>query len=303
MYKKNVNLGFEYFKNYYYFEDLKDLKDKNSIYSIIKLNNELEKINLEESINENNRNLEESINENKRNFGNNGDKTLKLFGFKLKTTYPGLLIGSGYNHEIGKKPNNNEKPEYKLGFEFDYTSGLPVIPGSSIKGVLRSVFRKYFTVSKSESESEVKKFIEEYFKESIKKNFSSKIEDFLKHFENNIFEGIDLNGNQIASSNRDVFFDAYIVGKDSIDNKKESNYIGEDYIAPHNSDCFKNPIPIRFLKVLPNVFFKFDFILNDFKYNEEIIITAKEKEEFFQKIILDLGLGAKTNVGYGFFKK
>ncbi|MEZ4966913.1 MAG: RAMP superfamily CRISPR-associated protein [Saprospiraceae bacterium] len=56
--------------------------------------------------------------------------------FRLKTTYPGLLIGSGYQHETGAEG------ELKLGFFFDHTSGLPVIPGSSVKGVLRSVFHK-----------------------------------------------------------------------------------------------------------------------------------------------------------------
>ena len=57
--------------------------------------------------------------------------------FELTTTYPGLLIGSGYNHEIGKM-----KDELKLGFFFDHTTGLPCIPGSSVKGVLRDACKK-----------------------------------------------------------------------------------------------------------------------------------------------------------------
>src|SRR5690554_3416875 len=52
--------------------------------------------------------------------------------WELYTTYPGLLIGSGYQHESGGEN------EFKIGFFFDYTTGLPQIPGSSVKGVLRS---------------------------------------------------------------------------------------------------------------------------------------------------------------------
>jgi len=55
---------------------------------------------------------------------------------ELTTVYPGLLIGSGYPHE------SSVIGELKLGFHFDYTTGLPVIPGSSIKGVLRDAFEK-----------------------------------------------------------------------------------------------------------------------------------------------------------------
>ena len=47
---------------------------------------------------------------------------------------------------------------------------------------------------------------------------------------------------------------------------------------------------------MPNVVFKFSFDLKDSK---SLNITKKQKEELFKSIILDLGVGAKTNVGYG----
>ena len=52
--------------------------------------------------------------------------------FELTTTYPGLVLGTGYSHETGTEG------EFKLGFYFDWTTGLPVIPGSSVKGILRA---------------------------------------------------------------------------------------------------------------------------------------------------------------------
>ena len=54
--------------------------------------------------------------------------------FVLYTTYPGLLMGSGNLHDISCKG------AYKLGFSFDYVNGLPYLPGSSLKGILRSAF-------------------------------------------------------------------------------------------------------------------------------------------------------------------
>jgi len=46
-----------------------------------------------------------------------------------------LLVGSGYNH-----PKLDGDEDYQLGFFFDHTTGMPLIPSSSIKGVIRSLF-------------------------------------------------------------------------------------------------------------------------------------------------------------------
>ena len=66
--------------------------------------------------------------------------------FQLKTVYPGLLIGLGYSHDpvkIKKDVQNNEQitkdtEAIQLGFSLDYTTGLPIIPGSTVKGVIKS---------------------------------------------------------------------------------------------------------------------------------------------------------------------
>lgn len=55
--------------------------------------------------------------------------------FELQTVYPGLLIGIGIAHGF------NGKGEAALGLCLDYVTGMPYIPGSSVKGVLRSAFR------------------------------------------------------------------------------------------------------------------------------------------------------------------
>ena len=166
--------------------------------------------------------------------------------FQATTTYPGLIVGSGNIHEIP-----DVKGQAILGFHFDYTTGLPVIAGSSIKGVLRGAFKH-----------------PEYIKEYID------IES-IKELEEEIFD------------NGDIFFDAEIIKANS-----NNKILGDDYITPHNNPL-KEPKPLRFIKVLPDVTFLFQFELSDGK------VSKYEKERLFRKILGDLGLGAKTNVGYG----
>ena len=92
--------------------------------------------------------------------------------------------------------------------------------------------------------------------------------------------------------------------------QNENNKIfGSDYITPHKNndsesdipDEFCEPNPIKFLKVLPAVTFKFQFKSADKNSLSENIL--KEYIELFKQIILDFGLGAKTNIGYGKFQE
>ncbi|KGN96608.1 CRISPR-associated protein Cmr5 [Porphyromonas sp. COT-108 OH2963] len=193
-------------------------------------------------------------------------------GFELTTCYPGLLCGVGYHHEINKpknEPKEDNAPEvYNLGMYFDYTSGLPVIPGSSIKGALRSAIEEW-------------DFLE--YKEGDEQKVWSgwKKEEFIKE----IFEG---EGKSIYD--RDIFLDAYPVSVSG-----DSSLFGDDYIT-HHENPLKDPNPVRFLRVNPGVTYRFRFL---FRNNGSF--TAEAKEKLFREIILTFGLGAKTNVGYGQF--
>lgn len=204
------------------------------------------------------------------------DEDIKhITGFKLKTCYPGLLCGVGYHHEInkpkdeeGKKGKKVEKdkeddPEvYNLGMYFDYTSGLPVIPGSSIKGMLRSAIEEW-------------DFLADY-----KPNSGVTREEIIK----TVFEGEGL-----SIYDRDIFLDAIPI-------KADNKLFGEDYIT-HHPNPLQNPNPVRFLRVNPGVTYKFRFILK--AHGEKLTVDFKTK--LFEAIICTFGLGAKTNVGYGQF--
>ena len=79
--------------------------------------------------------------------------------------------------------------------------------------------------------------------------------------------------------------------------------VGLDFITPHNSPT-KEPVPIRIIKVMPDVQFEFRFKLN--AGFDESIISAQDPEEkikklfeLFKELLKLFGAGAKTNVGYG----
>jgi CRISPR-associated protein Cmr6 len=209
------------------------------------------------------------------------DEALKTpFGFELTTAYPGLLIGSGYAHGI------SSEEDIKIGFYFDHTSGLPVIPGSSVKGVLRSLFGLAFNSKNPDPYAETKA--------SMIRQMLGKEELDIPALARAIFEGVDEKGKRLGIYHRDRFYDARIVATG------RAGLISDDYITPHK-DPLKNPVPIRFIKVSPGVTFRFAFDLVDTTVGG-VTVSAEEKERLFYQLLADFGVGAKTNVGYGNFE-
>jgi len=188
--------------------------------------------------------------------------------FELTTEYPGLVTGLGNPHE------SHQEGEYKLGFHFDHTTGLPVIPSSSVKGVLRSAFKK--------SPDYIK-----YLLENPPEKETPIIDVDINQLEKEIFDGEGL-----SPYKRDIFLDAVIVSSGNTNQL----FLAADFITPH-PDEFKDPVPLQFLKVLPQVTFRFQFRLN------KGLISSAGKKSLFERILKDLGIGAKTNVGYGKFKE
>lgn len=287
-----ANLGWLYYK--YYFEDSEAIDLKND---------------------ETNRYKDTLANRNetilKRDFVSCSDAfSLKdTEGIPLKVCYPGLLTGSGYTHEAVFENKDDKNEALKIGFFFDHVTGMPCLPGHSVKGALRSVFPNH----KDEKFIKVKSsIIVDYLKESnIDPELCFKI--YLEQLRINgvpfsdicfakLLGEIIFNGNepfqfkngefqfkQIPLSRKDIFHDAFI-----IKGGKGGKFLGTDYIT-HHSDPLKDPNPIKFLKILPNVEIQFQF---DLKGN---LISKSAKEELFRRILLDFGIGAKTNVGYGQF--
>lgn len=230
--------------------------------------------------------------------------------FKLRTVYPGLVTGIGMAHETGMEG------EGKLGMTFDYTSGLPYIPGSSVKGLLRSMF-PILPPNKplnkiNEKTKELMPLKYQYICNIWTKQIMARWnklrrsdpnlqplpeldEKDVKDLAKIIFEG-QIGESHLSIYDRDMFFDAQIG-----EYEEEKGILDFDYITPHK-EALKNPTPIKFLKILPGVTFIFKFILKDSKLNSKKVIPANAKLLLFEEILTTVGIGAKTNVGYGQLK-
>ena len=139
--------------------------------------------------------------------------------FRLQVEYPGMILGAGNLHCGGLSDD-----EIKMGFSFDYVTGQPYIPGSSVKGVLRSCFEQYPDVIMELTgcgEEDINPLVAE------------------------IFDGAD------------VFHDAVLCRGGT-----GGRLLGEDYITPHDSPI-KAPVPIRIVKLIPGVAFEFRFVLGE----------------------------------------
>jgi len=154
-------------------------------------------------------------------------KKLGNTSFVLKLLPPGAIFGIGYLHDIDIKGG------FKLGLSLDYTTGVPYIPGSSIKGVVRDFF-------------DGEKLLKE------KKEWIKLIVD------------VDFYELKKELIEEDIFFDAFVVAN----NEK---IFDEDYITPHK-EITKNPIPIKFLKIKAYTKFRFCFEFKKHKNEKEKLI-------------------------------
>lgn len=207
--------------------------------------------------------------------------------FQAKVKYPGLVIGMSNPLMCSLKQNTNDDNQndaFKTGFNFDYVTGLPYIPGSSIKGMLRASINKY--------KEDVRNWLNEgrYSYEQQVKFPDDVINQLFGAGNDDQEKTIGKNKKNTDVSKRDIFLDAVIVAGD-----EDGTILKSDYITPHPS-MFKNPIPIRILALKPNVKLQFHFLL----FNDEIAGISKENRfELYKGLILELGIGAKTNTGYG----
>lgn len=208
--------------------------------------------------------------------------------FQEIVAYPGLITGVGIIHDSKKLTGG-----YNLGMHFDYTYGMPVVYGSSIKGVLRDYFKQARTTN----------YDDDLFASVLQKNI-----DIDELFED-IFNGRILqessDGKLVYINKsvyeRDVFFDAVIVEEAEIRrrNQRIKYIVTDDSITPHKEGPLKNPVPIAMLKIASGCILEFRFRLSDFTSHGGKIFKAEEKKKLFKSILERVGVGAKTNVGYG----
>ncbi len=189
-----------------------------------------------------------------------------------------------------------------MALYFDASTGLPHIPGSSVKGVLRSVFpgrdRKGQTKAEEGSYKQIryKAFADakaEYLVQLVKKNCNKVVsETAIEALEAEVFEGFGLT-NMYA---HDHFLDAVPV-------KVDHGYtlLARDAITPHGKVLTSEPVPLNILKVGAGVHYHFSFVLQPSSAATGSF-SVSEKLKIFAAILLDRGIGAKTTVNYGRLK-
>ncbi len=208
--------------------------------------------------------------------------------FCLKVLYPGLMAGTGYHHESSLKGGDDS--EISAGFSLDYVTGLPYLPGSSIKGTLRSAFL------------ENEDYVAELLSQAARERFSA---EQVRGLEQAVFGGRHPYDRRKAAARekrdrgQDCFLDAFPVRAD-----RANRLLGIETLASHRSEdpALQGLTKItlfRFLKVVPGVVFQFRFRLEDTELGDGSRVTAKQKLCLFKSLLLDLGTGAKTNAGYG----
>ena len=207
----------------------------------------------------------------------------------MRVQAPGLLIGSGLAHGL---PGSEE--DVKTGLQFDYTSGLPVIPGSSVKGVIRSAFPTIKEDKGQPNEADAEKL-----------NYIKSLIADIPEFSSLVLEDEDILelGNQMFNHG-DIFADALLVGYGTRmkQHGPVKQVLAEDYITPHTGGPLAQPIPIKIVKVAPGVTFAFCFKFSETKIGAKVV-SASMKKALCTAILQNLGVGAKTNVGYGVLKE
>ena len=192
--------------------------------------------------------------------------------FSMKIAYPGLVTGTGLVHDSKKLEG-----AYNLGMHFDYTWGMPIVYGSSVKGVLRQYFKEF--IDKDD-------LFEDIFNGRVHNEKKDKRND-----KGELIKGYD----NKSIYHRDIFFDAVIT------KTYNGNLLEDDSITPHTEGPLKNPIPITMLKIAPGCTIEFRFRLVDSVING-VKFSKADKLQLFEKILKTVGVGAKTNVGYGQFE-
>jgi len=178
-----------------------------------------------------------------------------------------------------------EATVYETSMRLHHIYGIPYIPASGIKGVVRSYI------------------ITEKFEEQLKKydkysDFEEKVL-FVKDEKGEYKEKgfVDVFGSQ-EQEGKVTFFDAFPTAKPTLKVDIMNPHYGHYYskkIAP--TDTMKlNPIP--FLTVENT---KFGFLIGAKEELETFSIKGKKIEDWLSEALKNHGLGAKTAVGYGYF--
>lgn len=188
---------------------------------------------------------------------------------------------------------------YETGMTLHHTYGIPYIPASAVKGIVRSYV--ITEVYKNEIEALSKKDFCDIFGCSGE----GKIEDAngkKQPFKSFYKIEAEQNNDKRDSGDRQgkvIFFDAFPIGTIKLEadimNPHYSDYYGDTKGEVPPAD-WHNPIPIPFLTIGKTT--SFQFVIGVKKEN----VILNQTKSWLESALKEKGIGAKTAVGYGYMK-
>ncbi|MGH7964801.1 MAG: type III-B CRISPR module RAMP protein Cmr6 [Candidatus Binatia bacterium] len=164
------------------------------------------------------------------------------------------------------------KGPLEVGFTF-HRYGFPILPGSSVKGLARA----YAWLVEGRRESDP---------------------DFLAIFGRAPQKGEDDN---VAQSGGAVFFDAIPRQVPKLELDIMNPHYPKYYQGKEPPTDSQSPIPVYFLTVAPNVEFRFAVGWRG-EWNDKGRRLRAVAQDWLTKGLTELGAGAKTSAGYGYFQ-
>ena len=152
----------------------------------------------------------------------------------------------------------------ETGMILDRNTGVPYIPASTIKGVVRTAYAVNISdESGKASDDELDK----------------------------IFGSLEHKG-------KIVFLDAYPKSAPTIQCDIMNPHFGKYYSGDNKLPLEnENPVPIKFLSVKPGATFVFRYVITD-----ENTVKTEDIEKAFETAFSVIGFGGKTSIGYGRFE-
>ena len=194
-----------------------------------------------------------------------------------------LLTGAGYPHAS------------ETSLLFDHNLGIPYIPSSSVKGIVR------FALTIGILDDKVYSHETYYIKDASEKKFlreeKTPVGTIFGYSVENIGKGANTQEKKITAQRGSVIFlDAY---------PERVPDVAIDILNPHYPDYYsksqfpsdnQNPLPIKFLAVAQDTVFIFRAIVK--KHDDELLQLVLKA---FRNALCVEGVGAKTAIGYGRF--
>jgi CRISPR-associated protein Cmr6 len=286
------------------------------------------KINLSLSLNKYYKLIEEIVKESKKSVNNNNDnnkakknnKGKKITIFYIFSNYTNNfnILLKDKIHIIDKRQREISDEIFELetksrlvvglgsesvlevSIKLHHIYGIPYIPSSAIKGVLRAykMWEMWELFDWREKKFiELEKMIDNYNNFDSSENNEKLNTSFTKDKDEDIAirDIVEVFGNKNRKG-RLIFLDAYPVEFNRFDidvmNPHYTKYYGGDE-APSD---WQNPSPIKFLAIPRGI--KFRFYFKNAKIYKDIF--GNELQEDLKKAFYGIGIGGKTSLGYGF---